>query len=85
MAWAWAISNLFLYAAVVLGGMDGPYRNATHGYGFIYWVYAVTIILNFLFVYLLTLRRKELHVDFHEDQAALSPMEKSIKDLKANV
>lgn len=49
VAWLLALSNLLLFSAVVLGNMADPYPEAEYGYGFIYWVYALTLLLNFLY------------------------------------
>ncbi|HET9370166.1 MAG TPA: hypothetical protein VFO19_07950 [Vicinamibacterales bacterium] len=58
VAWLLGLSNVLLFGAVVAGNMSDPYPEAEYGYGFIYWLYAVTLILNFVYVYQATVQRR---------------------------
>ena len=83
VAWAWFIGNLLLYGGTVLGPMDDPYRNFHHGYDFIYWLYIVTLLLNFAYAYLLSKRREELQADFHKNTPERAPMLRAAMELQA--
>ena len=85
VAWAWLIGNILLYAGTSLGPMDDPYPNAKHGYNFIYWLYALTVFLNFAYVYLLTKRRHELHHSFHALTPANAPLAQAAEDLSEEI
>lgn len=52
-AWLLALSNLLLYGAVWAGNMSDPYPEAEYGYYFIYWLFGVTLALNFAYAALL--------------------------------
>jgi hypothetical protein len=58
IAWLLGLSNLLLYSAVIAGNMSNPYPEAEYGYGFIYWLYGVTLVLNFVYVHLATQQRR---------------------------
>jgi len=60
VGWMLAIAQLLLYSAVVLGDMTDPYPDASFGYGFIYWIYIVTVIMNFTYAVLITRKRRAL-------------------------
>lgn len=54
--WVFAVGNFLMYAPMALGNMSDPYPQADHGYGFPYWIFAITLIVNIS--YPLTLRRR---------------------------
>jgi hypothetical protein len=60
VAWMLAIGDLLLYAAIVLGDITDPFPDAAFGYGFIYWIFFVTLVLNFIYAILITRRRARL-------------------------
>lgn len=64
VGWYWFISNTMLYGATILGGMDKAYCDATHGYAFMYWVFALTLALNLSYAVLLTAWRRKLAPDY---------------------
>lgn len=71
--WLWSVATALLYLGVVLGDMSQPYPDhADTGYGFIYSLYTVTIVLNFAFVAILTRRRRELAHDWNVDFVPLA-------------
>lgn len=72
VAWVIAIGDLLNYSAVVLGDMTDPYPDASFGYGFIYWIYFATLVLNFTYVHLLTKRKKALRLG-HQPAPVAAP------------
>jgi hypothetical protein len=63
VAWMLAVGDLLLYAAVVLGDITDPFPDAAFGYGFIYWIYSLTLVLNFTYAILVTRRRLHLRTE----------------------
>jgi len=57
--WMLGLSNLLLYGAVVAGNMSDPFPEAEYGYGFIYWMYVITLLLNAIYVAILPHRRRQ--------------------------
>lgn len=72
VGWLIAVGDLLLYSAVVLGDMSDPYPDASFGYGLIYWIYFITLVLNFTYAVLLTRRRHELRADPPGTRVALA-------------
>jgi hypothetical protein len=60
VAWMIAVGDLLLYSAVVLGDITDPFPDAAFGYAFIYWIYSLTLVLNFAYAILATRRRLRL-------------------------
>lgn len=56
--WLLALSNLLLYGAVYAGNMSDPYPEAEYGYYFIYWLYVVTLVVNFSYVFRLARHKR---------------------------
>ncbi|TFG86102.1 MAG: hypothetical protein E4H17_04455 [Gemmatimonadales bacterium] len=64
-AWLLTASSFMLYLGTVLGSMDAAYPGHEQtGYGFIYWVYALTLVALVVYSVLLTRRRHELREDW---------------------
>ena len=59
-AWMLAIGDLLLDAAIVFGDITDPFPDASFGYGFIYWIFILTLILNFSYAIAITVRRRQL-------------------------
>ncbi|MGD8417603.1 MAG: hypothetical protein PVH91_11135 [Pseudomonadales bacterium] len=60
VAWYWFIGNALLYGATMAGGMHAAYPDAEHGYAFVYWVFAITLVLNVAYIIMLTPKRDRL-------------------------
>jgi len=60
VAWIYTVAIAFLYLGTALGDMSQPFPSATHGYGLIYFIWALTVVLMAAYSVELGRRRHEL-------------------------
>ena len=64
----WFLGNFCLYYGTYYNGLEHAYKNAEHGYSFIIWIYAVTLVLNLAYIIGLYHRRQELKADWDHNE-----------------